>query len=224
MTLRRVGIYGGTFDPVHNGHIEVGRRVLQLFALEQIIFVPASLPPHKRTLKLTSAFHRFAMLALATEADQRLLVSTLELDAPDRPYAVNTVERMREKFGDQTELFFIVGADSWLEISTWKEWQRLLTLCHLIVVGRPGFDLKAFDREKIPAVTVIDSTGRGCRQLINMSMMGGKDQVMLTDCVLMDISATEIRAAARTEEFEKLKSMVPASVAAYIEKHRLYRN
>src|ERR1044072_7380419 len=150
MARRRVGIYGGTFDPVHNGHLEVARGVLDLFELDEVIFVPACVPPHKRNASITSAFHRFAMVALATEADQRLLVSTVELDAPDRPYAVDTVERMRETFGEQTVLFFIIGADSWLEITTWKDWQRLLTLCHLIVVSRPGFDLANYDREKIP--------------------------------------------------------------------------
>jgi nicotinate-nucleotide adenylyltransferase len=221
MTSRRVAIYGGTFDPVHNGHLEVARQVLKLFELDEILFVPACVPPHKRNAKITSAFHRFAMLALATEMDQHLLVSTVELDAPERPYAVDTVERMRGQLGDETELFFLVGADSWLEITTWKEWQRLLTLCHSIVVTRPGFDLKAYDREKVP-VTVVDATGRGCRQLINMSTMGGEPSVMLTDLAMVDISATEIRALVRARDFEKLKLMVPAPVAAYIEKHRLY--
>ncbi|HYX30440.1 MAG TPA: nicotinate-nucleotide adenylyltransferase [Pyrinomonadaceae bacterium] len=219
---RRIGIYGGTFDPVHNGHLEVARRVLQLFKLDELIFVPACVPPHKRTRKLTSAFHRFAMLALATVADQQLLVSTVELDAPDQPYAVNTVERMRETFGDETELFFIVGADSWLEITTWKEWQRLLTLCHLIVATRPGFDLKAFDRENIP-VTVIDSTA-GRHAQLEISTLSGKRSVVLTDLAMVDISATAIRAAAHAKEFEKLISMVPPQVAAYIEKNGLYRN
>src|SRR6266480_6524615 len=88
MALRRVAIYGGTFDPVHNGHIEVARRVLELFELDEVIFVPACVPPHKRNANITSVFYRFAMLALATEMDQRLLVSTIELDAPQQPYAV----------------------------------------------------------------------------------------------------------------------------------------
>src|SRR6478672_6032078 len=87
MALRRVAIYGGTFDPVHNGHLEVARRVLKLFELDEVIFVPACVPPHKRNTNITSAFHRFAMLALATEEDQQLRVSTVELDAPELPYA-----------------------------------------------------------------------------------------------------------------------------------------
>ena len=223
MTSRRVGIYGGTFDPVHNGHVEVARRVLQLFELTEVIFVPAAVPPHKRTANITSAFHRFAMLALATAADQRLLVSTIELDAPDRPYAVNTIERMRETFGDETELFFIVGADSWLEITTWKEWERLLALCHLIVVTRPGFDVKAFDREKI-RVTVVDSIGRGCSPQINMNTLSGEPYVMLTDAANVDVSATAIREAAQANDHDGLISKVPPAVAAYIEKHGLYRN
>src|SRR6185295_13840845 len=101
---------------------------------------PACVPPHKRTLKLTSAFHRFAMLALATTADQRLLVSTIELDAPDRPYAVDTVARLQD---DAQRLFFIIGADSWSEITTWHEWRRLVEICDLIVVTRPGYEIEA---------------------------------------------------------------------------------
>ncbi|HYW72245.1 MAG TPA: nicotinate-nucleotide adenylyltransferase [Pyrinomonadaceae bacterium] len=223
MEVRRVGIYGGTFDPVHNGHLEVARSVLRFFELDEVIFVPACVPPHKRNATITSAFHRFAMVALATEADQRLLVSTIELEAPDRPYAVDTVERMRAALDAQTELFFIIGADLWLEITTWKDWQRLLTLCHLIVVARPGFDLKAFDRAKIP-VTVLDATGRGCQQPIKVSTMGGEPSVVLTDQVMVDISATAIRAMVRAGDFAGLNRDVPPSVVSYIEKNGLYKN
>src|SRR5436190_9461323 len=109
MGLRRVGIYGGTFDPVHNGHLEVARRVLKLFELDEVVFVPACVPPHKRNANITSAFHRVAMLALAIEQDQELLVSTAELDAPELPYAVETVARFRTALGDDTELFFLMG-------------------------------------------------------------------------------------------------------------------
>src|SRR4030095_13536256 len=96
MALRRVAIYGGTFDPVHNGHLEVARRVQQLFEIDEVIFVAACVPPHKRNANITSAFHRSAMLALATEEDQKLRVSTIELDAPELPYAVETVARMKD--------------------------------------------------------------------------------------------------------------------------------
>src|SRR5258708_1125596 len=101
MALRPAGIYGGPFDPVHNGHIEVAGRILELFELDEVIFVPACVPPHKRGAGITSAFHRFAMLALATQHDARLRLSTIELEAPDRPYAVDTVERRHSAIGCQ---------------------------------------------------------------------------------------------------------------------------
>jgi nicotinate-nucleotide adenylyltransferase len=220
MTSRRVAIYGGTFDPVHNGHVEVARRVLQLFALDEILFVPARVPPHKRNANITSAFHRFAMLALATEMDQDLLVSTIELDAPDRPYAVDTVERMRAQLGDQTELFFLVGADSWLEIKTWYEWRRLLTLANFIVMTRPGYELTRVAVADMP-IPVLDVSGAS-GQLTNMPRANTTPHAYLTDAVQSDISAVRIRAALKAGDFANVKEWVPPRVAAYIEKHRLY--
>ena len=111
MALRRAAIYGGSFDPVHNGHIEVARRVLELFELDEVIFVPACMPPHKRNAGITSAFHRFAMLALATE-HEGLRISTIDFDAPERPYAVETVARLQREIGSSHRLFFMIGADS----------------------------------------------------------------------------------------------------------------
>ena len=128
MQPRRAAIYGGTFDPVHNGHLKVARRVQKLFGLDEVIFVPACVPPHKRGAGISSAFHRFAMLAIATENDERLRVSTVELEQPDRPYAVETVARMEERLGSDYRLFFLMGADSWSEITTWREWQPVAEL------------------------------------------------------------------------------------------------
>jgi nicotinate-nucleotide adenylyltransferase len=221
MTARRVAIYGGTFDPVHNGHVEVARRVLELFELDEIVFVPACAPPHKRNANITSAFHRFAMLALATGMDQRLLVSTIELEAPDRPYAVDTVERMRARLGDQTELFFLVGADSWLEIKTWREWRRLLTLANFIVMTRPGYELTRAVCGDMP-IPVINCLGSGCRQLINMPSSNATPHAYLTDAVQLDVSAVRIRTAIKRNDFASAKELVPPQVASYIEKHRLY--
>jgi nicotinate-nucleotide adenylyltransferase len=183
--------------------------------LDEVIFVPACVPPHKRTARITSAFHRFAMLALATAADQRLLVSTVELDAPDRPYAVDTVARMRN---ETARLFFIVGADSWSEITTWHEWRRLVEMCDLIVVTRPGYAVES----KVD--NFVDVSGMESRSVIELMESQSKPRVFLTDIACIDVAATDIRATVRAGEFEKLNAQVPPSVAAYIEKHRLYRN
>src|ERR1044072_1831180 len=137
---KRIALYGGTFDPVHIGHIEVARRISQLFEIEKVLFIPAQMAPHKIGRPVTEPIHRYAMLAQATQDDPQLLISTFELDAPDRRYTVDTVEHFQWVLGDSTELFFIMGADSWAEITTWREWERLLTMTNHIVVTRPGYE------------------------------------------------------------------------------------
>jgi nicotinate-nucleotide adenylyltransferase len=220
MRQRRAAIYGGTFDPVHNGHLEVARRVQKLFGLDEVIFVPACVPPHKRNARVTSAFHRFAMLALATENDQGLCVSTVELDQPDRPYAVETVARMKKKLGDAYRLFFMMGADSWSEITTWRDWQRLLAMCDQIVVTRPGFDLEIHPAE---GAISTDTRGLSADDVANLISRSAGPQAFLTDAVFADVSATAIRKAVRSRETKELEKMVSAAVASYIEKYELYR-
>jgi nicotinate-nucleotide adenylyltransferase len=218
MQPRRAAIYGGTFDPVHNGHLKVARRVQKLFGLDELIFVPACVPPHKRGAGITSAFHRFAMLALATESDERLRVSTLELDQPDRPYAVDTVARMQERLGSDCRLFFVIGADSWLEITSWHEWQKLLTMCDHIVVTRPGYELS------LNSTSVVDLRGKSDGEVQSAVAESMKPRVFVSDAVCEDVSATAIRAAIRNSDGDKLANMLPAPVTEYIRKYELYRN
>jgi len=219
MGAKRAAIYGGTFDPVHNGHLKVARGVQKLFGLDEVILMPAYVPPHKRGAGITSAFHRFAMLALATEHDESLTISTAELDQPDRPYAVDTVAYMQETLGSDCRLFFVMGADSWSEITTWREWRRLLTMCDHLVVTRPGYELPTDDvRGK-----VVDVRGKNNVAIQAIVEASQSPQVFVTDTVFEDVSATAIRAAAKNGQAE-LTTMVPREVAHYIEKYELYRN
>lgn len=220
MQQRRAAIYGGTFDPVHNGHLEVARRVQKLFALDEVIFVPACVPPHKRGTGISSAFHRFTMLALATENDNQLRVSTVELDQPDRPYAVETVARMQQKLGSDYRLFFIMGADSWSEITTWRDWQRLLTMCDQIVVTRPGYEADAIS---VPGAAIVDTRGLSAEETQALTGAAEGATAFLTDVVFENVSSTAIRDAARNDEVEKLRQMLPNAVAGYIKKYELYR-
>jgi nicotinate-nucleotide adenylyltransferase len=219
MALRRAAIYGGTFDPVHNGHLEVARRVLKLFALDEVIFVPACVPPHKRNTGITSAFHRFAMLALAIEHDAGLSVSTIELDQPDRPYAVDTVGRMQEKLGSSCRLFFMMGADSWLEFTTWRDWQRLLGMSDQIVMTRPGYPLEA---SSVDGARIVDARGLGADEIAALTDEVTGPGTFLSDAVFEKVSATEIREAVRQGDGERLRQLVSSSVAGYIEKYGLY--
>jgi len=192
----RIALYGGTFDPVHTGHLEIARRVSELFEIEKLLFIPAQMAPHKIGRPVTEPIHRYAMLALATQDDPRLAISTFELDAPDRRYTVDTVEHFQRTLGDDVELFFIMGADSWSEITTWREWERLLTLINYIVVTRPGYE-------------------PGTAHAPN---------IFFTDVVMNDVSATNIRRLAREGRMEELAGLVPGPVLEYIKKYGIYQN
>ncbi len=138
--MKRIAFYGGSFDPVHNGHVAIAERLLDLFELDEFVFIPAFHAPHKKRKKPTSPFHRFAMLCLATEDNARIKVSKIELDVPERPYTVETLATLKERLPD-TEIFFVMGADSWADITTWREWEKVLTLTDQIVVTRPGYEI-----------------------------------------------------------------------------------
>jgi nicotinate-nucleotide adenylyltransferase len=215
--LRRIALYGGTFDPVHTGHVDVARGVLQLFEIEKVLFIPARMAPHKVGRPVTEPIHRYAMLALATQDDPQLSISMFELDAPDRRYTVDTVERFQQVLSDSTELFFIMGADSWSEITTWREWERLLSMTNHIVVTRPGYD---------PAATDVGAIGERI-----VDLRGGKKpprfegarKIFFTDVVMEDVSATNIRRLASEGRMEELTGLIPGPVLEYIKKYGIYR-
>ena len=216
---KRIAIYGGTFDPVHSGHLEIARRVLQLFAIDEFLFVPAMVAPHKQDREVSGALHRYAMLALATNREPRLSISTFELDGPGRQYTVDTLFHFRSQFAESADLFFVMGADSWAEITSWREWRRLLTLANLIVVTRPGYDVSVEQVGADVAASVVDLRGA-----TESTMQAGAQKLFVTDVVMLDVSATEVRRAAAADDSEKLNKLVPPEVAEYIRKYRLYRD
>lgn len=214
---KRIALYGGTFDPVHAGHVEVARRVSQLFEIEKVLFIPAQMAPHKIGRPVTEPIHRYAMLALATQDDPQLSISTFELDAPGRRYTVDTVGHFQRALGESTELFFIMGADSWSEITTWREWERLLSMTNHIVVSRPGYE---------PVTTPV---GRISDRIVDVrggkspSRTEGANKIFFTDVVMKDVSATSIRRLASEGSFEELTGLVPGPVLEYIKKYGIYR-
>jgi nicotinate-nucleotide adenylyltransferase len=220
---KRIAIYGGTFDPVHAAHLQIARRVSQLFAIDEFLFVPARAAPHKLDRDVSSPLHRYAMLALATQADPKLFISTFELDEPTRQYTVDTLAHFRAQSEASADLFFVMGADSWAEITTWREWERLMTLASLIVVTRPGVEFSVASVGSAVAERVVDIRGQtsGSAQL---TVEPGSRKIFVTDVVAMDVSATRIRQAARENRSGDLDRLVPLEVANYIRKYRLYRN
>ena len=219
---KRIALYGGTFDPVHQGHLEVAARVTELFEIDELLFVLAQLPPHKVQHDVTRPLHRYAMLALATENMPRFRISTFELDAPGRCYTVDTVGHFKFRLGAVADLFFVMGADSFAEIASWHEWERLLDTANHIVVTRPGYALVSESLSPSLAERIVDLRGKNAREIAG-ALTGSPEKVFITDAVMSDVSATGIRRAVR-ENTAELTSMLPPSVADYIRKYQLYED
>jgi len=215
--VHRLGVFGGTFDPVHLGHLVPAVRALETFDLDALIFVPAGRPPHKQGAPVTPFSHRFAMLALATQPYERFFVSDLELTVTGPTYTVDTLTRVREAHPAE-QLFFLMGSDSFSQIGTWHRWRDLVELAHLVVLHRAtswGDDLLARVPEPLhprlrpvePFATVADSAP-------------DEHLVYLLDHDPFPVSATHLRE--RLRRGQTISELVPPEVHRYIIKYRLY--
>ncbi|MCS6817023.1 MAG: nicotinate-nucleotide adenylyltransferase [Blastocatellia bacterium] len=212
----RIGIFGGTFDPVHNGHLEIADKVGQWFSLDCVHFVPAARSPHKVQQPEATAWDRFAMLVLATRAHERFYVSTLELERGGASYTIETIREFRRRMDAAGDLYFLMGADAFRTLPAWKDYAELLQLTNLIVVSRPGHTLSAeWLPETFRAHVRLWEPDRAC-------IRDRGPRIYLCSGVHNEISATAIRAARRRGE--TIAHLVPPDVAAYIEKYRLYRD
>jgi nicotinate-nucleotide adenylyltransferase len=220
-----VGLLGGTFDPIHRGHLAVARAAQQRFDLGRILFVPAGAPPHKQEQPLTPYAHRYAMVALAT-SDQRAFVPS-DIESYEQlggkpSYSIDTVRRLKKQLKKSDRLFFIIGMDAFREIATWRAPEELLRETDFIVVSRPGYslaDIGASLPESLSPDAKVTKALRSQPASGDIVLKGAALHV-LPD-VHEEISATQIRAAARTGR--KLDALVGEPVAEYIRKTGLYK-
>ncbi|MBA3786006.1 MAG: nicotinate (nicotinamide) nucleotide adenylyltransferase [Acidobacteria bacterium] len=218
--MKRIAFYGGSFDPPHNGHLTIARKLSKLFALDEFVFIPAFHAPHKKNKKPTSAFHRFAMLSLAIENEGKFRVSSVELDAPDKPFTFETQTKLKNDLPD-AEIFFVIGADSWAEIDTWREWEKVLTQTNVIVVTRPDYEISfSHVTEEIKKRIINLKDNQELKSKIQ-NLKSKIQKIYITDAVNLDVSATEIRRKIRAKEND-WRELVPNEVAKYIEKYELY--
>lgn len=217
---RRIGLFGGSFDPIHLGHIAVARAAQRRFHLHQVHFIPSGRPPHKPKLELATYAHRFAMVTLGCTEHPHFVPSLAEAgpDGSGRQvfYSIDTVhhfQRLFHRHGDQ--LFFILGADSFLKIPTWKDYESLLNSCDFIVASRPGFRTDVL-RLVIPPELLARTPSADPRTIALR-----RSSVHLLDSVSSDVSATEVRR--RLRRGQSIHALVPARVEEYIEKLSLYR-
>jgi nicotinate-nucleotide adenylyltransferase len=219
-----VALYGGSFDPVHLGHLAVARAAVERFQLERVYFVPADVQPLKAQQRVTNYYHRHAMLALALEGEDRFVPSLLEapeiVRASGQPasYSVETVARLRARLKSETRLYFLIGMDAFQSIAQWRSPVELLRSAEFIVASRPGFPLTdvalALPKELRPSAS-------GARRLLETGSLetNGATLHLLPD-VNEEVSATAIREAARRGN--DLEELVPRGVAEYILKLKIY--
>jgi nicotinate-nucleotide adenylyltransferase len=221
---QRVALFGGTFDPVHSGHIAVARAALRRFHLDRIYFIPSGRPPHKRGRELAPFPHRYAMIALACAGQDRFVASLAEAgkDLAGREvfYSVDTVRRFRrEELDHHDHLYFMMGADSFLQIKTWRTPEILLGLCDFIVASRPGFPSDAL-RRAVPT-SVLPRARSDSAPLRAGIFALRRSTVFLLDTVLSPVSATDVRR--RIKHGRSIRGLVPASVEEYITRQGLYQ-
>ena len=218
----KIALFGGTFDPVHLGHLAVARAAAEKFGLGRVYFVPADLPPHKQKRKLTDFQHRFAMLALATADDPRFVASLLDAHTGEPNYSISTVRRLKSTLKKSDKLYFLIGIDAFRDIATWRQPEELLAEVKFIVVSRPGYSLADVGRALPESLRPTDLMMRAMRRQHvdgTIALMGAT--IHLLGEVREKVSSTQIRVAAG-KSVKQLSRYVPPLVAEYIKKENLY--
>jgi nicotinate-nucleotide adenylyltransferase len=206
-----IGLFGGTFDPVHVGHLDVARAARAAASLDAVWLVPARLPPHRRP-PFASAAHRFAMAALAAASEPGVLVSDLEMDAPGPSYTADTLDRLEARGCDLRTVCFVIGVDAFHDIAAWKDYPRVVERCDFVVVSRPGFAVGEL-RRALP--------GLAPRMTDAPLRRASRPGILLVDAPTSAVSSTDVRQAIRRGA--SLDGLLPPAVAGHIRRHGLYR-
>lgn len=199
----RYAIMGGTFDPIHLGHLTAAETVRQRLNCQKVIFIPSGNPPHKKGRVLTDPIHRYTMTVLAANSNPYFEVSNVEINRNGYTYTLDTIKELNKYYGKEVELLFITGADALLEIETWYKVDELLKLCSFVAVTRPGYDKTKLEQK----LSYLKSKYAG--------------ELFIVDIPGLNISSTDIRD--KVNEGSSIRYLVPEAVEQYIIKHGLYR-
>lgn len=199
----RLGISGGTFDPIHYGHLIIAEEAREYFKLDRILFIPSGRPPHKRDIKVTDAEQRFEMVKAATRTNPYFEALRIEIDREGYTYTADTLGQLKNIYGNDVDLYFIIGADVIHQLFTWKDYEKVFSLCQFIAVLRPGYTQDMFKRD-------IEGLGKEY-----------SSRILTFSAPLIDISSTMIRE--RANSGKSIKYLLPEEVEEYIAANRLYR-
>lgn len=215
MGSKKIGILGGTFNPIHMGHIKAARTVIKKFNLDKILFIPSYIPPHKKNSHIALPQHRFNMVRLALDNYPNLIPSCIEIDAEEKSYSVITLDKIK-KSNPEARIFFILGIDAFLEIDTWKDYKDLLENYSFIVISRPGFYLK--DAKQIIG-------GKYKNKMVEIRSHINTEDMECYDFFLFHMDSPDIASSDIREKIKKgdsIHGMVPKNVEKYIKENKLY--
>jgi nicotinate-nucleotide adenylyltransferase len=216
---RRVGILGGTFDPIHLGHLVAAEAARSALLLEEVLVVPSHVPPHRQAQPDASGYHRFAMVALAVGPAPGLVASDMELVREGRSYTATTLRDLHARGFQPSQLFFITGADAFAEIATWHEYPAVLDLSHFVVIARPGFPVEML-RSQLPKLASRMRTIVGAGRSQAGLEAPDRTLVFLVEAGTPEVSSTQIRDRIRWAQ--PLAGLVPPAVELHIYRHGLY--
>jgi nicotinate-nucleotide adenylyltransferase len=214
-----VGILGGTFNPIHYGHLEAAEEVRDRLKLDRVLFIPSFLPPHKHEEDMPSATQRLEMVRLAIAGNPYFKVSDIEVKRGGKSYTIDTIEALLPLYLG-AELYFITGLDSFLDIQTWKDWERLLTLCSFVVLSRPGYCFADLAKIGFMAQAEQELAALDRQETEQVVVKPDGIKVFLERISLYDISSTDIRK--RVRQARTIKYHLPDSVEHYIIENKLY--
>jgi nicotinate-nucleotide adenylyltransferase len=212
----RLGLFGGTFNPIHSGHLRAGIEIQEVFSLDRVLFIPTAIPPHKKVDNVLPFVHRLRMIRLAIAGHPCFKASDIEKKRKGKSYSIQTLRFFKKTYGSKADLFFIVGMDAFLEINTWKDYKELFALTHFVVMDRPGVrrsHIKEFLQKEVSSEIIFYPKE-------NRFLLPKGFSVYLSPITLMDISSTRIRAL--RQKNQSIRYLLPEKVEDYILTKGLY--
>ena len=219
--MSSVGLLGGTFNPIHNGHVAIARQAREVLALDRVVLIPTGDPPHKPHENLAAAKDRFEMVRLAIASDPSLSLSDVEVRRSGKSYTIDTIRLLQQEYGPEARLFFLIGLDAFLEFPTWQDPATLLTLCSFVVLSRPGLSFQALSGlPLIPPIPLASLVELDAGRSVRLDVPVGAQSLICLRLPPNSVSASDIRA--RIAQGAPTANLLPPMVESYILQHHIY--
>jgi nicotinate-nucleotide adenylyltransferase len=217
----RLGLFGGSFNPIHNGHVAIARQTREALGLDRVLFIPTNDPPHKAHQSLAPAKDRYEMVRLAIASDPLLSISDVEFRRPGKSYTIDTIRQLQQEYGAATALYFLIGLDAFLDFSSWREPGALLNLCSFVVISRPGLSFQSLsDLTILPPLPAQSLADLDAGRQSTLDIPVGKHHLILLRLPPCEVSASDIRT--RVKQGLPVANILPPLVESYILHHHLY--